>query len=298
MWYYGTCIHAVTAGKLGIHLWDISVAHITSDDFLIASFFSNIISAPVWALAKTSFFLMYLQLFQPLVWVKWSCYIGVFVCWGFYIAIFTASVYYQAPGYGQSWQEGKANARYENIRHMALPIAAGNLILDVYIFIIPLVVSWNLHLKRSKRLGLIAVFGTGLLAVISSTLSIVVRVLLNTHINDFTYWVWPTLLLCLTEMTFGIACSCMPATAGFFKRGHEGSRFLSGISSIFSLRSFGSNRSNNSSSASSHYTIGSKPKGNKNPKKIIANTYITIEHDWSSTHELTGMSAIEGVRNV
>jgi hypothetical protein len=104
---------------------------------------------------------MYLQLFRPLTWVKWTCYVGLFVTWGFYTAIFIASVYYQAPGVGQTWQEGYLNPRYTNIRHMTMPIASGNLILDLYILIIPLIVSWKLQLTRNKRLGLIAIFGTG-----------------------------------------------------------------------------------------------------------------------------------------
>jgi hypothetical protein len=104
---------------------------------------------------------MYLQLFNPLTWVRVSCYVGLFVSNGFYIAIFIASVYYQAPGAGQTWLQSVMNERYTNIRKMTLPIGAGNLILDLYIFAIPLIVTWNLHLSRSKRWGLVAVFGTG-----------------------------------------------------------------------------------------------------------------------------------------
>jgi hypothetical protein len=167
---------AVTAGKYGCHLWDISVAHTLSDEFLIVrgfrrssrlyclllpqdSFFINNITPPVWALAKTSFFLMYLQLFGALQWVRYCCYFGLFACNAFYIGIFIPSVYYQAPGIGQTWQESVMNKRYLKIREVTGP--PGNLALDVYIFIIPLVVVWNLHLSRSKKWGLVAVFGTG-----------------------------------------------------------------------------------------------------------------------------------------
>lgn len=51
------------------------------------------------------------------------------------------------------------NKRYLNIRKTL--VQPGNLALDIYIFIIPLVVVWNLHLSRSKKWGLLAVFGTG-----------------------------------------------------------------------------------------------------------------------------------------
>ncbi|PVH94313.1 hypothetical protein DM02DRAFT_474773, partial [Periconia macrospinosa] len=210
-------------------MWDISIAGIMSDDFLIASFFSNVISAPVWALAKTSFFLMYLHLFRPLKWVKWCSWIGLFVTWSFYIPVFSITIYYMGPGIGQSWQDSLRNARYTKINDMTMPIAAINLVLDVYILAIPIFVSSNLQITKAKKLRVITVFGTGLLAVLSSILSIICKALLNGHKDDYTYWVWPSLLLCLTEMTFGISCACMPSAAGFFQRGAGASRFLSSL---------------------------------------------------------------------
>jgi hypothetical protein len=76
-------------------------------------------------------------------------------------------------------------------------------------------VSLHLHVQRR----IIALTVSTSEAVIFSTLSIVYKVLLNSNGTDYTYWVWSTLLLCLTKMCFGISCACMPATAGFFKRG-------------------------------------------------------------------------------
>lgn len=46
---------------------------------------------------------------------------------------------------------------------MAIPIATGSLVLDVYILILPMIVLWNLRVTRSKRLGLAAIFGVGFL---------------------------------------------------------------------------------------------------------------------------------------
>ncbi|KAH7136042.1 hypothetical protein B0J11DRAFT_177504 [Dendryphion nanum] len=287
--YFGVICWATTV-KYGIHMWDITIAHLLSDDFLVASFFINIISGPVWALAKTSFFLMYLQFFGPLKWVKWSCYIGLFITWAFYIAIFIASVYFQAPGYGQTWQEGYQNPRYLLIRQMTMPIAAGNLILDLYILVIPIIVSWKLQLTKNKKLGLIAVFGTGFICVISSTLSIVFKHILNNNGTDFTYWVYPTLLLCITEMCCGIACACMPATAGFFKGGNGGNRMLSGLSQVFGLQSLRSRYGNGSTFQNSNDgSHGSRNKDTKHSNKIVASTYINIDKDDSSTVELTSV---------
>lgn len=106
---------------------------------------------------------MYLQIFGPLPWLRKTVYFGLFVNWGFYIAVIAASIYYQAPNAGQTWQEGFMNARYTESFNMTLPIASGSLILDTYIFILPLVAVSKLQLTTKKKLGVIAVFTTGLM---------------------------------------------------------------------------------------------------------------------------------------
>lgn len=104
-------------------------------------------------------------MFSPFRWLRWGCYFGLFVNWGFYIAITIASIYYQAPNPGQTWQEGLMNDRYTDVFGLSIPTAAGSLILDVYIFVLPLVAVSKLQLTASKKLGVIAVFTTGLMCV-------------------------------------------------------------------------------------------------------------------------------------
>jgi hypothetical protein len=106
---------------------------------------------------------MYLQIFGPLPWLRKSVYFGLLVNWGFYIAVIIASIYYQAPDPGQTWQQGFMNSRYTKSFDMTMPIASGSLVLDTYIFILPLIAVMNLQLTFKKKLGVIAVFTTGLM---------------------------------------------------------------------------------------------------------------------------------------
>ncbi|KAK5997453.1 hypothetical protein PT974_02814 [Cladobotryum mycophilum] len=237
LWYYGICIHAVTAAKFGTHMWDISVAHTLSDNFLIASFFTNWPTGLVWALAKTSFFLMYLQIFGPLIWLRISVYIGLFLNWGFYTAIIIASIYYQAPNPGQTWQEGFMNTRYSKSFNMTIPIASGSLFLDTYIFILPLIAVMKVRLSARKKIGVMAVFATGLIACIASSLSIYFKHKLNSRLNDYTFWIYPVLLMALVEMCVGITCACMPSAAGFFKKRASSASSSSGGNVLSMLRS-------------------------------------------------------------
>ncbi|KAJ4386899.1 hypothetical protein N0V93_009798 [Gnomoniopsis smithogilvyi] len=65
------------------------------------------------------------------------------------------------PDAGQTWQQGFMNERYTKSLNMTIPIAAGSLFLDVYIFIIPLIAVMQLQLSHKKKMGVVAVFATG-----------------------------------------------------------------------------------------------------------------------------------------
>ncbi len=108
---------------------------------------------------------MYLQIFGPLPWLRICVYVGLVVNWLFYTIVVISSFVYQVPNPGQTWQEGFTNKRYNDAFHWTIPIASGSLILDTYIFILPVIAILNLQLKIKKKLGVMAVFATGLLYV-------------------------------------------------------------------------------------------------------------------------------------
>ena len=108
---------------------------------------------------------MYLNLFRMKKWLKYGCYFGLFVNWGFYSAVVAASIYYNAPSPGQTWFEGSQNERYTKSFSMTMPIATGSLILDLYILVLPISVVWNLHVNLRRRIGVLAIFATGLMYV-------------------------------------------------------------------------------------------------------------------------------------
>ncbi|KAJ3571854.1 hypothetical protein NPX13_g5237 [Xylaria arbuscula] len=283
-WTTLAAVVTVTRAKFGTHMWDISVAHTLGDDFLIASFFTNWPTGLVWAFAKTSFFLMYLQIFGPLPWLRVCVYIGLTVNWLFYTIVVIASFAYQVPNAGQTWQEGFLNPRYNDAFRWTIPIASGSLILDTYIFILPVIAIFNLQLQVKKKLGVIAVFATGLLACVASSLSIVFKQLLDNHLGDYTYWIYPVLLTALVEMCVGISASCMPSTAGFFKGSKEiwGRRSNSALSSLRGL--FGGRKNSSTTTRDDDHPWRGV---NSHPELVGKNHYVDVHGDQSSTHELT-----------
>ena len=160
--YYIFGIYSVTAGKIGIHAWNISLAAMFSNENLVSLFFVDFFASVVWLFVKLSFFLMYLKLFYPNQWLRWAILAGTFVNCAFYTAIIIVTLYYTAPGPGESWQATFLSPNEAKTENLPVPISSMSLALDVYILIIPAVGIWNLQLSAKKKLGVISIFMTGL----------------------------------------------------------------------------------------------------------------------------------------
>jgi hypothetical protein len=125
-------------------------------------FFTNWTTALVWPFAKSSFFLMYLEIFKPLKWQRYAIYFGLIINWLFYLAVIGATLYFTAPAPGQTWQQSFGTPRYKRAVTMTHPIAIGSLILDLYILLLPIFSVWGLQMKTKKKIGVLAVFATGI----------------------------------------------------------------------------------------------------------------------------------------
>ncbi|KAI9924228.1 hypothetical protein ASPWEDRAFT_42662 [Aspergillus wentii DTO 134E9] len=279
--YFVICMFAVKKAKFGTHMWDLSIAHMMSKKFIITAFFSNWVTAIVWAFAKTSFFLMYLQLFKPFNWLRYAVYFGLFINWGFYISVIAATLYFTAPAPGQSWQDSFSSNRYRRSLNTTIPIAAGSLVLDIYIFILPVACIWPLNMTMNKKFGVLAVFATGLAACVASSLSIYFKDHLDHHQDDYTYYTLPVLLMALVEMCVGISASCMPPLTHLFKHGNlQWSKVSSVILRPFQSLHSGSWKGSNNSrgSGGSGWSEGALKKNNYTNMKVANKNEHELSH--------------------
>ncbi|KAL4976057.1 hypothetical protein BDW66DRAFT_60329 [Aspergillus desertorum] len=214
--YFGICIFAVRNGY-GTHLYNMSLTRFLGDGFIIAGFLANWTTTVVWAFIKTTFLLMYLHIFRPLALQRIAIYLGLLANWTFYTIILIVTLSFTSPAPGQSWAESFLSPRYAKIDPWMMPIAAGSLVLDVYILVLPVAPVWQLRMSTKKKLGVLAVFATGLAACIASSLSIYYKHSLYHHSDDFSYHTLPVLIMCIMEMCVGITASCMPSMALLFR---------------------------------------------------------------------------------
>ncbi|KAJ5945493.1 hypothetical protein N7454_002332 [Penicillium verhagenii] len=222
---------SVELGEYGTHMYDMSAAQ-KSDKGFIITYFANWMTALVWPFAKSSFFLMYLEMFRTITWQRYAIYFGLFMNWAFYAAILVTILSYTTPAPGQTWAQEFSSLRYDRTLNWAIPISSGNLIIDLYILVLPMAPIWNLQMRIKKRLGVMFIFATGLLACIASSLRIYLKTNLINHEEDISYYELPVLIMGLVEMCLGISASSMPSLVLLIR--HNGSgliRFLSKVTS-------------------------------------------------------------------
>jgi hypothetical protein len=114
-------------------------------------------------MAKLSLLLLYLQIFRPNVRLRYCIYLTIGLISIFYSATFIAYAVLSIPRPGQSQLEAMLSVN--TARDIPLGITQGvvNVITDFLIFCLPIPVVWKLQLPRRKKVGVLAMFMTGLL---------------------------------------------------------------------------------------------------------------------------------------
>lgn len=96
-----------------------------------------------------------------------------------------------------------------------LIVAVVNLVTDIALLVIPQKVIWGLHLSRKQRLGISAVFTTGLVACAIAFFRLVFS-WRRIGAQDFTYTTSAIIICGIVEGLCGILVMCLPALPKFF----------------------------------------------------------------------------------
>lgn len=129
------------------------------------SYILEVVSTPVLWITKITFFLFYLQVFQPLRWLRVSVYIGASLSTTVYLGLALTQFIMASPRRHQSWMEEALSSRELRLVTLGVPIACVGLATDVFLLILPSVAVSQLQMTTMRRIGLMLIFGTGLLSV-------------------------------------------------------------------------------------------------------------------------------------
>ena len=125
------------------------------------SYAYTIVLAPALGLIKCSFFIQYYQLFYPLRWIRISIWIGAIISTIFYVALSITALILASPWPGESFIEGLLSQHFFMDIQFAIPLGVIGMLVDWYLFILPIPAVWTLMMSTSKKLGVISIFLTG-----------------------------------------------------------------------------------------------------------------------------------------
>ena len=112
---------------------------------------------------KLALFLLYYRLFASKKGAKIAISLGILVNSIFYVASCIVLITLCLPRRGESWMSTSYAARCKPASKIGNVQGVYGVISDLYIFILPLPVLWNLQMPLRRKLGISAIFCTGLM---------------------------------------------------------------------------------------------------------------------------------------
>lgn len=103
------------------------------------------------------------QVFGLLRWMKICIWLGVIVCSGWYLTDVIVAFSLCGPSGGLNWLQSSKTARCLRLTSVGIAQSGFNVLSDFYLLIIPIPAVWSLQMPTRKKVGVCAIFMTGLL---------------------------------------------------------------------------------------------------------------------------------------
>ena len=132
--------------------WKMRVAYAESKTFQQKQFTAQILTGPSLFFAKTSLLLLYLRLFGPKQSTRYAIYVGLVFAFCLYWISIPLMAYYCPRLQCQS-----------SMVILSLVQGPLNVVLDLYIFVVPIPVVMRLQMSLRRRFAVLSVFFTGIM---------------------------------------------------------------------------------------------------------------------------------------
>ncbi|KAF2114937.1 hypothetical protein BDV96DRAFT_646803 [Lophiotrema nucula] len=227
-------IMASTLGRLSKHMWDVPMSEI-NEDYLKKLFATSIIYGPMFFFAKAAILLLYYRAFKPKIWMRWSIFIIMGLMFGTYWMAVPLNFIYCMPHHGRPWDVTVLT----NCNHLRIPglVHGGmNVAADVTLVCLPIPVVSKLQIPLGKKIAILGIFATGLLALVCSILAVYYRVMIIN--GEDSLWAnaqaW---IVIQAEIYAAICVACMPSLAKLGRFRFKESKLYTTLQSL--LRSTG-----------------------------------------------------------
>lgn len=122
----------------------------------------EMVYGPTVFFAKLSLFLLYLRIFSPDRRTRFFIYFGIACTFIVYMTTAITATALCAARKGESWPVALLSSRCSKAMAMTYIQGIFNVVSDFYVLILPIPVVWKLQLPLRKKIGVCAIFMTGL----------------------------------------------------------------------------------------------------------------------------------------
>lgn len=248
--------------RYGRHDYDIPITWINSA-YIKKVFLIDILAGPSYFLAKASLFLLYYRVFALKKLMRTMIICGVVFALLVYIVVMVPVVgTLCTPRIGHEW-DFRVLLSCRRALTYGVVQAVSNLSLDLFILALPIPAIVQLQLPMNQKIGVFAIFMTGLFAIIASIIALVYRVKLLSAFD--VEWGVSNVQICIfVENGVTIMCSSMPASAYVFRLIAQKSKLYN------SIRSFILSRCKSSSQ--------------NQPSFVVSKPYLPADHEETHSH--------------
>lgn len=118
----------------------------------------EVLAPPTMLFTKTTFFIMYLDIFHLMRWLKISAYIGGVVTVLFYGSMTVCLFIFSTPRRHETWLEQLQSSGQHLALAFSVPQSCVGLVIDLCILVLPIVGVIRLQMPTRRKVGVILVF--------------------------------------------------------------------------------------------------------------------------------------------
>ncbi|OJD14747.1 hypothetical protein AJ78_04945 [Emergomyces pasteurianus Ep9510] len=209
---YCTCVALLSYHGGGYNAWDVPKSE--QQKFLKISYAVTIIYVPMAFSAKVALLAIVIRIFNP----DRKKVIGIYVILGvllfYYIPALFLKIFFCLPISGY-WGGTASGAKCLNQQNLITADAVISMVSDFVILVLPLPLTWNLHLRKTKKLRVIGILGAGGVATAFSVWRLVIMIEQGASTN-FTIVFIRIVLTGNAEAGIGLICACLPVISSYY----------------------------------------------------------------------------------
>ncbi|KAF6226143.1 hypothetical protein HO133_009009 [Letharia lupina] len=211
----------------GKHLWDVPLSVLTKSDVhvLLAE---NVTGQPTTFLIKLSIMLLYFRIFAVNQTMRYWILGGI----GLQVVVYTATTACAIALESVCTAESAGtNSFCVNQYKNTVFQAVFSFTTDLYVLVLPIKSVLNLQLSPRRRIGVMILFGTGLIACVASLVRLI-STIQQEHLRDSTYQGAYISIFTAVEMNTGIIAGSLTTLPTFLKKSGIASFNLSTLESL------------------------------------------------------------------